>query len=134
MALDLGERRIGVAICDDGQTVATPLGTVDRVGDRTLEHDDIAELVETHGIAVVVVGLPLLLNGDVGPMAKKVLTETKTLRRRLGVEVVTHDERLSTVAAEGSLRAQGIDARAGRAVVDQVAAAVILQSWIDSRR
>ena len=59
LALDLGERRIGVAICDDGQTVATPLGTVERVGDRTLEHAEIAELVETHRIVVVVVGLPL---------------------------------------------------------------------------
>jgi putative Holliday junction resolvase len=135
LALDLGERRIGVAVCDDGRRVATPLETVDRVGDRTVEHARIAHLVTDHGVGVVVVGLPLSLDGELGPAARKVLSEVKALRRRLrveGVEVVTHDERFSTVDAHGSLRAQGVRGAKGRAVVDQLAAAVILQSWIDA--
>lgn len=83
---------------------------------------------------VVVVGLPLSLSGDVGPAARRVLSEVKGLRKRLAVEVVTHDERLSTVDAEASLRAQGVNTRKGRSVVDQLAASVILQSWIDAQR
>lgn len=74
------------------------------------------------------------MNGDVGPAARRVLSEAKGLRKRIGVEVVTHDERLSTVDAESSLRAQGVNSRKGRAVVDKVAASVILQGWIDSAR
>ncbi|MGF1598228.1 MAG: Holliday junction resolvase RuvX [Acidimicrobiales bacterium] len=137
LGLDLGERRIGVAVCDDRRTVATPLETIARVGDRTVEHGRVAELVEEHAGVAVVVGLPLSLDGERGPMARKVASEVKGLRRRLdalGVEVVTHDERMTTVTALGSLRAQGVSSRRGRSVVDQVAAAVILQSWIDAAR
>lgn len=132
MALDLGDRRIGVAICDDNRLVATPLDTIHRVGDRVIEHGHIRDLVDEHEAVVVVVGLPLSLSGEVGPAARKVLSEVKGLRKRLGVEVVTHDERLSTVDAEASLRTQGVNTRKGRKVVDQLAAAVILQRWIDA--
>ena len=77
--------------------------------------------------------LPLSLDGTDGPAARAVRSELKGLRKRLpGVEVVTHDERLSTVTAHDSLRRGGVDSRRGRAVVDQLAAAVILQSWIDA--
>jgi putative Holliday junction resolvase len=85
-------------------------------------------------VTTVVVGLPLSLSGEVGPAARKVLTEVKSLRKRLAIEVVTHDERLSTVSAQESLRRQGRKGSKGRAVVDQLAAAVILQSWIDANR
>ena len=132
IGLDLGSKRIGVAICDDGRTVATPLATVERVGDRAVEHARIAELVAEHGAALVVVGLPLSLDGSVGPAARSVLREAKALRRRLGVVVETHDERLTTVSAEASLRAGGVGGRGARRVVDQVAASVILQAWIDA--
>lgn len=132
LALDLGDRRIGVAICDAGRTVATPLETIRRVGDRVVEHGHVNRLIEEHGVVVVVVGLPLSLTGDIGPAARRVLSEVRGMRKRLPVEVVTHDERLSTVDAEASLRAQGVTARKGRSVVDQVAASVILQAWIDA--
>lgn len=132
LGLDLGTRRIGVAVCDAARTVATPLETIDRVGDRRREHDEIERLIDEHGIAVLVVGLPLSLDGGVGPTAKAILSEVKALRKRLPIEVVTHDERLSTVTAESSLRAQGVGSRRGRSVVDQLAAAVILQAWIDA--
>ncbi len=132
LGIDLGDRRIGVAICDSDRLVATPLETISRVGNRPVEHDRIVELATEHEVSVVVVGLPLSLSGEVGPAARKVLSEVKGLRKRLAAEVVTHDERLSTVDAQGSLRQQGLKGQKGRAVIDQVAASVILQSWIDS--
>ncbi len=82
--------------------------------------------------AVLVVGLPLSLDGEVGPAAKSVLSEVRGLRRALSIEVVTHDERLTTVTAEDYLAERGIKGQKRREVVDQVAAAVILQSWIDA--
>jgi putative Holliday junction resolvase len=79
-----------------------------------------------------VVGLPLSLDGSVGPAARGVLDETDELRACLGVRVVTWDERLSTVEAQQRLRAAGVKGRRSRGVVDQVAATVILQSWLDA--
>ncbi len=133
LGLDLGTQRVGVAICDANRTVATPLTTVARVGDRRIEHEAIAQLVAEHDIVTVVVGLPLSLSGEEGPAVRLVRSEIKGLRRRLEVEVVSHDERLSTVSAQASLRQGGVNAKRGRAVVDQLAASVILQSYIDSQ-
>ncbi|MFV0257281.1 MAG: Holliday junction resolvase RuvX [Acidimicrobiales bacterium] len=132
LGLDLGTKRIGVAVCDDARTIATPLDTVHRVGDRTVEHRAIAELMETNQAVALVVGMPFGLDGGRGPAAKTIASEVKALRRRLGVEVWTHDERLTTVTAERSLREQGRGGRRGRPLVDQLAAAVILQAWIDA--
>lgn len=122
-------------MCDAGRTVATPFETVKRVGNRPAEHDLIVEIIARTGANVVVVGLPLSLDGTKGPAARKVLSEVRALRQRLGpdgVEVTTHDERHSTTTATHSLAGAGVDSRRRRRVVDQVAAAVILQSWIDS--
>lgn len=136
IGLDLGERRIGVALCDQARTVATPIATLDRRGDRSVEHAALGRLMQEYEVDLLVVGLPLSLSGELGPAARKVLTEVKSLRKRLGVSVVTHDERLSTVTAQASLHDQGWHGRKGgkgRRVIDQVAAAVILQSWIDTQ-
>jgi putative Holliday junction resolvase len=132
VALDIGTRRIGVALCDSAGTLATPCEVVQRSGDRARDHRRIAALVEEAGAEVVVVGLPLSLDGTVGPAAHNVLEEAEELRAGLGIPVVTWDERLSTVEAERRLRAAGVKAKEGRRVVDQVAATVILQSWLDS--
>ena len=116
--------------------MATPYETVQRVGNRPVEHDRLAELVSEVGATVMVVGLPLSLDGTEGPAARKVKSEVKALRRRLAeidVMVATHDERHSTTVAGRSLSAGGVDGRKGRSVIDQLAAAVILQSWIDRR-
>ncbi len=112
--------------------MATPLETIGRVGDRRVEHDRVEALIDEHGIVVLVVGLPVSLSGDLGPTARQMLSEVKALRKRLSIAVVTHDERNTTVTAESSLRQGGVDSRKGRSVVDQVAASVILQSWIDA--
>jgi putative Holliday junction resolvase len=132
LGLDLGARRIGVALSDSVGTVATPYGVVTRSGDRVRDHAKIAALVDEAGVEVVVVGLPLSLDGSIGPAARAVLDETDELRARLPVGVVTCDERLSTIEAQQRLRAAGVKGRKGRRVVDQVAATVILQSWLDA--
>lgn len=132
VALDVGTRRIGVALSDSGGTVATPYEVVPRSGDRGRDHRHIAVLVDEAGAEVVVVGLPLSLDGSVGPAAQTILAEVDELRAALPVEVVTWDERLSTVEAERSLRTMGVKKGNRRRVVDQLAATVILQSWLDA--
>ena len=132
IALDLGSRRIGVALSDSGGTVATPYETVQRSGDRARDHRRVAALAEEAGAEVVVVGLPLSLDGTVGPAARAILDEVGELRVALPVEVLTWDERLSTVEAERSLRAMEVRKGDRRRVVDRLAATVILQSWLDA--
>lgn len=134
IGLDLGERRIGVALSDSAGTLATPYEVVTRSGDRTRDLARLAELVAEADAEVVVVGLPLSLDGSRGPAAQRVEVEVDELRARLGVPVELHDERLSTVEAERRLRTAGVKGRQRRHVVDQVAATVILQSWLDASR
>ena len=133
LGLDLGSRRIGVAVCDSGGVLATPYSVVQRSGDERADRERIAELVAEVGAEAVVVGLPLSLDGSAGPAAAAAEAEAEALRLVLGVPVECHDERLSTVSASRSLAASGVKARGRRTVVDQVAAAVLLQSWLDSR-
>jgi putative Holliday junction resolvase len=132
VALDIGTRRIGVALSDSAGTVATPYEVVTRSGDRSRDHERIAALVDEAGATIVVVGLPLSLDGSLGPAAQTILAEVDELRTALAVPVVTWDERLSTVEAERSLRAMRVRKGRHRRVVDQVAATVILQSWLDA--
>ncbi|HUW02344.1 MAG TPA: Holliday junction resolvase RuvX [Acidimicrobiales bacterium] len=132
IGLDLGSRRIGVALCDSEGRVATPYQVVERSKDRRSDHRRIRTLYDEVEAELIVVGLPLSLDGSIGPAAAKALVEADELRTGLGVRVETQDERLSTVAAERALLAQHLDAKQRRKVVDKVAAAVILQSWLDS--
>jgi putative pre-16S rRNA nuclease len=132
LGLDLGTRRIGVAISNSDGTLATPIEVLKRCGDRRREHDEIAALVQEWEAEIVVVGLPYNMDGSIGPMAKKCLSETKVLGDALEVPVVPYDERLTTVSAERSLMEQQMKADARRHVVDKVAAAVMLQAWLDA--
>jgi len=104
-----------------------------RTGDRDRDHRRIADIVAETGAEVVVVGLPLSLDGGEGPMARRYRAEARRIGATLGVPVETYDERLTTVTAERALRESGLSGRARRRVVDQVAASVMLQSWLDRR-
>jgi putative Holliday junction resolvase len=137
IAVDLGERRIGIAVSDSARVLAQPNTVIVRSGDRDRDHSAIAAVVEEYRATVVVVGLPVSLSGRIGPAARRAVEESDALGRRLPVPVVLFDERLSTVEATRRLR----DARARparspsskrRAVVDDLAAAVFLQAWIDA--
>ena len=134
LGLDLGSKRIGVALCDPQELVATPLTVVSRGTTRQADLAQIAALVAEYEVEAVVVGLPLNMNSKVTAAAKAAIDETEQLRSVLGVPVFLHDERLTTVAADRSLKELEMRADARRRVVDKVAAAVMLQSFIDHRR
>lgn len=131
LALDLGSRRIGVAVSDPSGILASPYLVLGRGGGHAADHHAIAGVVEETGAGRVVVGLPLSLSGRPGPAAQLVLDEVDELRRALPVPVELHDERLTTVSAHRSLQATGMKEKARRLAVDKVAAAVLLQSWLD---
>ena len=132
LALDLGSKRIGVAVSDAGRTVATPIATLERHGDRPRLHREIAELVAEWDAGLLLLGFPIALDGSVGPAAQAVLAERDELAAVVAVPVEVHDERLTTRIADRALRERGdLDGRARRKVVDMVAAAVILQDWLD---
>jgi putative Holliday junction resolvase len=133
LGLDLGTKRIGVAISDPDQRVATPIEVVTRSGDRARDHRVIAGLVDEWDAERVVVGLPLSLDGSTGPAAQSALAEVAELAGVLGVPVDTTDERMTSVTANRALDALDVRGRARRNVVDKIAAAVILQSWLDAR-
>jgi putative holliday junction resolvase len=133
LALDPGRRRIGVAVSDPSGTLASPHGVVKRGSWWAEDHRRIADLVRELDAELVVVGLPLSLDGSEGPAATRTLAEVEQLRSVLDVPVETYDERFTTVTAESALRAGGVTGQARRQVVDQAAAAVLLQAWLDRR-
>ena len=131
LGLDLGESRIGVAISDEARRVAVPIGTV-----RTGAPQDvkaIAAMVVENNASEVVVGLPLRLSGESGEAADHATKFAEALRAFLKIPVALQDERLSTVQAERGLAAAGVRSRRRRRIVDQAAAAIILQAYLDSR-
>lgn len=134
LGLDLGSKRIGVAVSDRSGTIATPLTVVHRSKSRRVDHHRLAELVVAEEAELVVVGLPLGLDGTIGRAAQSALAEAKALATVVGVPVETIDERFTTVTAERVLMEGGLRAEERRRVVDKVAAAVILQHWLDGRR
>jgi putative Holliday junction resolvase len=135
LGVDLGSRRIGLAISDPDAKVATPHSVIERSGDRAADHRAILAHAREAGASRVVVGLPLSLSGNAGPAAQAVLGEVDALRALAGGEatVETHDERLTTVIAERGMRAANVPRRARRRTVDAAAAAVMLQSYLESR-
>jgi putative Holliday junction resolvase len=131
VGLDLGERRIGVAV--SAGSLAVPHGTVQRSGDPEADRATVVRLVQELGGERVVVGLPLSLDGSRGPAAHQAEAEAARLAEELALPVELADERLTTVTATRSLRSAGLRGRAQRQVVDQVAATVLLQAWLDRR-
>lgn len=134
LGVDLGSRRIGLALSDDDRRVALPHAVLERGGRRADDLDAILATARDHGADTVVVGLPLTLEGKVGTAARRALSEVDELRRRAGgdLRVEVQDERLSTATAERELLAQGMRRRRRRETIDQAAATVILQSWLDA--
>lgn len=133
LGVDLGAKRVGVAVSDRDRRVATPIEVVARSGDRARDHRALGALVEEWEATTVVVGVPYSLDGSIGPAARAILDEIAVLRATLPVPVETYDERLSTVTAERSLMQQNLRAEERRRVVDMVAASVLLQGWLDAR-
>ncbi|KAF4409960.1 MULTISPECIES: Holliday junction resolvase RuvX [Streptomyces] len=134
IAVDVGDARIGVASCDPDGLLATPVETVPG-RDVPAAHRRLAAIVAEYEPIEVVVGLPRSLKGSEGPAAAKVRAFAQELARTVGpVPVLLVDERMSTITAAQGLRASGRNAKKGRAVVDQAAAVVILQSALETER
>jgi putative pre-16S rRNA nuclease len=130
LALDLGRARIGVAISDELQLLAHPLETIQAKERPALR---IAKIVREKNVDHVVAGVPRQMNGQIGSAATEVLDFVEKLRSILPCPIVTWDERLTTVAAHRALRDAGKKTRHTRGYVDQVAAQMILQSYLDRR-
>lgn len=133
LGLDVGERRIGVAIADELGAIASPLATVQR---RAGDLREIRDIAIARSVDHVVVGLPTGLSGREGPQAASVRAFAAALQDEVGsqIEVVFWDERLSTAVAERALLAHGTKRAQRKERVDAVAAAVILQGYLDARR
>ena len=132
LGVDLGSKRIGIAISDPSGTIASPLTMIPRSGSQRRDHAAIGLLAAEEEVATVVVGLPLNMNGTAGPAAQAAIKEAAALATVLNMPVVTFDERRTTVTAERALMEGGLNAQARRKLVDKVAAAVMLQAWLDS--
>jgi putative holliday junction resolvase len=131
LALDLGRARIGVAISDELQLLAHPLETIRSDSQATSR---LAQIIREKKVDHVVVGIPRQMNGQVGAAATEALRFVETLRTILSCPVITWDERLTTVAAHRALREAGKKTRDTRGYVDQVAAQMILQGYLDRRQ
>jgi putative holliday junction resolvase len=133
LALDVGERRIGVAMSDPTRVLASPFTTL-RAQPRARALEQIAALVRQNEVVAVVVGLPLTLSGEVGPQAHAVQLFAKELEQALGVPLHLFDERLTTVAAERMMVDLGMKPEQRKARIDEVAASIILQDFLDAGR
>jgi putative Holliday junction resolvase len=133
MGLDVGDKRIGIALSDESALIASPRETLERKGNRKdIEH--LLALARREEVSEILVGMPWKLDGTSGPQAEKVSRFVEALRASTPIPVTTWDERLSTVGAERALIEADVSRAKRRGAVDRVAAALILQSYLDARR
>ncbi len=133
MAIDYGDVRTGIAVCDKFEMLASPVCVIEQRNTEKLIAQ-IAELAVKHKIEQFVVGLPKNMDSSVGERAEKCRTFAEELAKATGIEAVMRDERLSTVSAHNVLNATNTRGKKRKAVVDQVAAVMILQDYIDFRK
>jgi putative holliday junction resolvase len=131
LALDLGSKRIGVASSDLTRTLASPVTVLERRGNHAADHKAIADIIAEYEPDVLVVGLPLSLNGAEGHATKLIRDEVAEMELALQVPIVLQDERFSTATAHASMKERKMNEKDRRKVVDKVAAAVLLQAWLD---
>ncbi|MCA9801132.1 MAG: Holliday junction resolvase RuvX [Cyanobacteria bacterium HKST-UBA02] len=130
IGLDIGDRRIGIAISDPLGITAAGLETIERTNTRE-DVSRVKGIARRHGAVQIVVGLPLNMDGSSGDQAEKVRSFASKLARATGLPVVYEDERLSTVGAIRTLTIQGVKTGNKKALVDMQAAAIILQRYLD---
>ena len=132
LGLDVGSKTIGMAVSDELELVANTLATLQRKG-MAQDLRNLAAVIAEQEVGAIVVGLPKNMNGSLGPSAQMVLELVEELKRTVAQPVVTWDERLSTVAAEKVLLEADMSRKKRKKVIDQVAAVLILQGYLDSR-
>ena len=132
LGLDYGERRIGVALSDPLGIIAKPLITIDTK--KTNDYfSKILEIITNDNVSKVVIGLPLTLKGNNSKQTDDVISFLNELKRRIQLPIITIDERLSSIAAEKSLREQSVKTGYEKGRVDETAAAIFLQEYLDSQ-
>jgi len=131
LGIDLGDARVGVAVSDDLGMLAHPMETIQVKAGRVMGR--ILEIAREKGTQTIVVGMPRNMDGSFGPAAQKTRDFIDALKLETSCRVVPWDERLTTVSAQRSLHEAGKNARAQKAMIDQVAAQILLQSWLDSQ-
>ncbi len=132
LGIDHGEARIGLALSDELGMLAHPLETI-KVKEQPDLAGYIAKIIEREKVEVVVIGMPRNMNGTYGPAAEKVKAFAESLKAKSGCTIKFWDERLTTVAAQKSLHESGRNVKDGRSVIDQVAAQMILQGYLDAQ-
>ena len=131
MGVDLGRRRIGLALGESKEGVAWPLKTVRVEGDPFFALDEIAQIANENEVQFVAVGLPLNMDGSLGPSAKTSLRWKKAFEKRVSCKVELSDERLTTMVAHKELESFGMRAKKHMRVVDQLSAVMILQAAME---
>lgn len=132
MGLDVGKKRIGVAVSDPLGWTAQGVGVIDRTRPDWMRR--LAELIAENGVKAIVVGFPRNMDGSIGPRGKACQELARRLEERFSLPVILWDERLSTVAAERTLLSADMSRKNRRKVIDQIAASWILQGYLDAQR
>lgn len=131
LGIDLGDARIGVAASDDLGMLAHPVETIPATqGDPAAR---ILEIAAIRGATAIVIGMPRNMDGTYGPAATKAKDFIEKIRARTTLQIIPWDERLTTVAAQRSLQESGRNTRSQKTIIDQVAAQMILQGWLDAQ-
>lgn len=133
LSLDVGEKRIGVAMSDPMGILASPLTQINVTGTKAAI-EDILELVRQHEVERIIAGLPYSVDGSLGPQAQKVRSFLQKLSENLDIPIETWDERYTTVAAEGKMVEAGIRKDRRKKQIDAAAATIILQEYLDTVR
>jgi putative holliday junction resolvase len=134
VGVDLGSKRIGIAVSDAGASLASPLTVLERSGSIEHDHVKINALAVEEEAACVVVGVPVNLAGEISIAAQSILEEVEQMKASIDVPIELWDERMTTAAAHKNLAAQNVSAKKRRGQIDKFAAAVMLQGWLDSRQ
>lgn len=132
MGVDVGTKRIGLAMSDPLAVIATGIGVLEATGEAEADAQSIAHVLRTHGAGLIVVGLPTMLTGEEGTAAEQVRAFADVLGREAGVPIELWDERLTTAQAEKVMLSADASREERRQRIDKVAAALILQSYLDA--
>lgn len=133
LAVDYGDARTGIAVCDRSEFLASPIGTIKEYNAEKLAVK-VAEIAKENGVGEIIVGLPINMNGTYGPRAEKCKEFGDLLGTKVDCPVIMWDERSTTVTAHNILNETNVRGKARKAVVDTVAATIILESYLEYRK
>lgn len=133
LGIDLGDVRTGVAVSDEGEFIASGIGTITEYSEERLL-DKLCAIINERNIQKVVMGLPVNMNGTIGPRAEKVQNFARKLSERSGLQVILSDERCSTMVAHSILNETNTRGKKRKKAVDTLSSEIILQDYLDQNR